>query len=143
MALHGARRQGTAAHPRITGLFAQRPSAAAIAATHHHEGVRVRAIQRLDLAPAQQTALLHHLTRGRVDRIASHLQAVLLLQPPRLLHPLLDLLRALNHHIVQAVRIAGRRLRRWQWRSLVASRIAWKMASAERRRTGILVHSQS
>lgn len=131
MVLHGTRRQGTAAHPGITGLFAERSPATAIAPTHHHQRIRVRAVHRLDLSSAQQATLLHHLTRCRIDRIASLLQAVLLLQPPRLLHPLLDLPRALDHHIVQTVRITRRRCLCGQRRSLITSGVTWEMAAAK------------
>lgn len=132
MVLHCSRGQRTAAHARVTRLFTQCTTPAAAAAPHHHEGVTVRAVQRLNLATAQQSALLHHLARRLAHRIASHLQAVFLLQAACLFHALLDLLRALDHHVIQAVRVTGRRLLRGQWRSLVAARVPRKVSPAER-----------
>lgn len=109
MVLHRARRQRAAAHTRITGLLAEPSPTTTVAASHHHQRITVRAVQRLDLSTAQQTTLLHHHLCGR---IASHLKAVLLLEATRLLQSLLDLLRALNHNVVQAMRVTGRCLLR-------------------------------
>lgn len=102
MVLHRARRQRAAAHTRITGLLAEPSPTTTVAAAHHHQRITVRAVQRLDLSTAQQTTLLH-----LCGRIASHLKAVLLLEATRLLQSLLDLLRALNHNVVQAMRVTG------------------------------------